>query len=75
MSKCKQCGAEIIWEQNDNDRWIPMDLDSHCHFETCPDRKEAKVKALRLKAETAKKKDTYRFQARLSEYGLTDPLH
>lgn len=36
MAKCKRCGATIKFVKTENDKWIPMDPDGTCHFDTCP---------------------------------------
>lgn len=28
MAKCKKCMANILWEMNDNGKWIPLDMET-----------------------------------------------
>ena len=41
MVECNKCGANIKWSKEEG-RWVPMDLDGKCHFDTCPKRKRYK---------------------------------
>lgn len=40
MGNCRSCGAAIDWIQNNEMRWIPMNHNGTCHFETCPHAKQ-----------------------------------
>ena len=44
MSKCKKCHAVLKWGMSPNGKWIPMDLNGTCHFDTCPHAKEFRGK-------------------------------
>ena len=50
MSNCKSCGQEIVWRETDEGRFIPMNKNGTCHFETCPQRTQWKNKT-KLKQE------------------------
>ncbi|MFP4298669.1 MAG: hypothetical protein ACLFT0_12515 [Spirulinaceae cyanobacterium] len=44
-SKCKSCGAEIMWAKTQAGKFIPLDLADHVpHWATCPDSKNWKGK-------------------------------
>ncbi len=35
-NRCRTCGEPIIWRETNNGKYIPMNLNGVCHFETCP---------------------------------------
>ena len=47
MAQCQRCKQEIKWEKNDNDNWVPLNLDGVNHFETCPYSKEFRNKKVK----------------------------
>ena len=44
MSKCKGCGAEIVWVTTDAGKLTPQNPDGTTHWATCPKFQQFKAK-------------------------------
>lgn len=74
MGKCKSCDAEIVWEKTENEKWIPMDPDGHCHFDTCPDAPKHREKHHKAKSINYSHIGLHKHQRQLGEFGITNPI-
>lgn len=73
MSQCRLCQQPIKFEQNENDKWVPLNSDGTSHFESCPEirrRRELYFKDSQPTSKELIQKHLGKEQTFLEDFGL-----